>query len=122
MARAFHGYSPMQDIAFDAEAVARFITDVISGPGAVFVTETGMCGGVVSPLYFNPSALLATELVWWAPDGGRELREAFEAWAKESGAQLAGFSALHDDRLPAVTRIFRSAGFTPAETTFLKRL
>lgn len=120
MSAAFHAYSPWRDVPCEASAVASFAERCVLA-GAVFVDGRGMCGGSISELYFNPSFRIAIEFVWWAPHGGRELREAFEVWARAEGAHGVQFSALGDDRLPAVARIYRRAGFRAAETAFIKR-
>jgi hypothetical protein len=118
----FHAYSPFKDIPFDPEATARFVAGCIE-TGAVFLSEHGMCGGVVAPFYFNPRFTQATEFFWWSPvkGEGRELREAFEAWAKEAGASAVQFGALADGKYEDVARNYTAAGFKPMETTFLKR-
>lgn len=117
----FHAYSPWRSVPMDMAAVETLARGLLTG-GAIFVSESGMCGGILAPLYFAPSRLVATELFWWAPQDGQALREAFEGWAREQGAFAAQFSALADDRLPAVARIYRRSGFRPAETAFIKGL
>jgi hypothetical protein len=82
-----------------------------------------MVGGVLSPLYFNPAKVVAAELFWWAPDGGgRELREAFEAWARQAGAFAVQFSGLADAQAERVAALYRRAGYRPVETGYLKEL
>lgn len=117
----FHAYMPLRDIPYDLPALNTFVAHLIEN-GAIFLSEDGICGGLLSPMYFNPSYVVGVELFWWAPKEGRALRQVFEAWARECGASAVQFSALGDDRLPAVTRLYRKAGFTPAEMTFFKRL
>lgn len=120
LGRAFHAYSPWRGVSYDHDAIRAFVAGCIE-TGAIFLSETGMCGGLVSPLYFNPAFRIGVEFFWWAPDGGSALRQAFEDWAREEGAQGVQFSALSDEHLPAVTRIYRRSGFAPAETAFVKR-
>jgi hypothetical protein len=117
----FHAYSCHRGIPFDAEAFRGVAERLVEG-GAVFLSDDGMCGGLVSPLYFNPAFSVAVELFWYAPNGGKGLREEFEAWAEEQGVSAIQFSAMADDHLPAVTRLYRRAGYAPIETLFLKRL
>lgn len=118
----FHAYGPWRHVPFDAEALTAFIAGVIE-KGVVFLSDTGMIGGVLSPVYFNPAYVLAVEFFWWAPKGGgTPLREAFEAWAKEEGAHEVQFAALADDNRERVERIYARAGYSPREIAFSKRL
>lgn len=131
LAGRFHAYSPWKHVTPDPEAIATFAAHCIEN-GAVFITDDqdgqdgddtgGMCGGVLTPLYFAPDFKVAVELVWWAPRGGQALRAAFEDWARSVGASAIQFSALGDEHLPAVSRIYRRAGFVLAEAAFLKEL
>lgn len=117
MAKAFHAYSPWRDVPFDEDAFRQVATGIIE-TGAIFLSEEGMCGGVIHPLYFSPSVRIGIEFFWWR---GGALRKDFEAWCKEQGAFGVQFSAMADEHLPAVTRLYRSAGFEAAETAFVKR-
>lgn len=91
--------------------------------GGVFTNESGFIAGMLTPLHFSPNTLVATELAWWAPSGGgRELREAFETWARETGATLIQCSALADDNFETVNRNFNSAGYKLAELNYIKEL
>lgn len=119
-AEAFHAYSPYRTIPIDDDALEGFLTALIEG-GGIFLTDTGFCGGTVVPAYFNPDFLMAAELFWHAPQGGgRELREAFEAWGKAQGCFAVTFSAMTDEHLPVVSRIYRRAGFRQGEVSFVK--
>lgn len=122
LGRAFHAASPWRDVAYDADATANTVAGAITGPGVVFLTENGMIGGIVSPLWFNPAVKVGIEMFWWAPTGGRALREAFEQWAKSEGATMIQFSALADENLERVDRIYSRSGFTRAETVYVKGL
>lgn len=118
---AFHAYGTWRDVSLDREAFATFARAVVTGPGAIFLTADGMCGGLLSPAYFNPAFVIAAELFWWAPSEGRALREAFEGWARDQGAHAVQFSAMPDEHFDGVARLYRMAGFHPAETAFVKR-
>ncbi|HEY9219546.1 MAG TPA: hypothetical protein VIO94_15975 [Phenylobacterium sp.] len=118
--RAFHAYGTWSHVPLDEDAFGAFAHNVIAGAGAIFVTDDGMCGGVLVPAYFNPSFVMAAELFWWAPSEGRALREAYEAWAKSEGAAAVQFSAMTDEHLPGVSRLYRMGGFRQAEVAFVK--
>lgn len=116
----FHAYGPYRDIPFDEAGLGAFVGGLIEH-GVVFLSDDGMLGGVLSPLYFNPSAVMGAELFWWAGKSGRQLREAFEVWARERGALGVQFSGLCDERSDTIRKVFARAGYTAAETAFFKR-
>lgn len=118
---SFHAYCPYAEIPFDPVAFREFCARLIEG-GVIFLSSDGMIGGLLSPLYFNPSISGAAELFWYARDGGRELREAFETWGKEAGAQIIQFSGLVNEREAASRRLFRAAGYRATEVAFMKRV
>ncbi len=120
-AKAFHAESVHAWIPTDDEALTVWMAGLIEG-GAVFLSDEGIIGGVILPLYFNPSYRIAAELFWWAPKEGRALREAYEAWAKEQGAFISQFSGQRNERAETVEKLFRRAGYTPVETGYMKRL
>jgi hypothetical protein len=120
LARRFHAYSPWSVIPCDDGAIEAFAASLIEN-GVILLTDDGMCGGAINPLYFSPSFTIGIEFFWFAPSGDNGLRAAFEAWCRERGAVGVQFSALADDHLPAVARLYRRAGFEPAETAFVKR-
>lgn len=122
LAKQFHSYSIWKDAPFNDEAVFDTIFACLT-EGGVFTNETGFIGGIVVPLHFNPMIKIATELAWFAPQGGgRELRESFEDWARESGAHIVQFSALGDGKIDKVHENFVQNGFVLAELQYLKRL
>lgn len=119
MGRDFHSYSPWSHVPFDREATKDFIGRVIDG-GVVFVSDVGMIGGVLNPLYFNPSHVVAVELFWWASSGGVKLMKAFEDWAEEGGAKGLQFSALGDAKSDRMDVLFTRAGYRKVETGYFK--
>jgi len=119
MGEEFHAYSPWRGIEFDREAVHGFVTRLIE-VGVVFLSETGMIGGLMNPLYFNHAHNVACELFWWAKGGGRELMEAFEGWALENSAAGIQFSALGDAQSERMDMLFTRAGYSKVETGYYK--
>lgn len=117
---AFHAYSPYREIAFDPEGFRSFAGQLIEC-GAVFLSEDGMLGGLLVPLYFNPAVVMGAELFWWAGKTGKALRDAFEAWARDEGAHGVQFSGLTDQREETIRKVFERAGYARAETAFFKR-
>lgn len=119
--RDFHAVSPWREIPFDGDSTSAFCSKLIDG-GVILVSDTGMIGGLMNPLYFNPSYVVACELFWWAKSGGRELMEAFESWAEKEGALALQFSALGDDKEERMARLFDRAGYRKVETGYFKEI
>lgn len=117
----FHAYSPWSGIAFNADATKAFCARLIDG-GVILISDTGMIGGLLNPLYFNPEHIVACELFWWAKSGGRALMEAFEEWGRENGAHSFQFSALGDDKAERMARLFDRAGYRRVETGWFKEV
>lgn len=117
---AFHAMSPYRSIPFDPEAFADFAGRLIRG-GVILLSDDGMIGGLLSPLYFNPAVVMGAELFWYAGKTGKALREGFEAWSRANGAQGVQFSGLADERQAAIRRVFERAGYTAGEQAFFKR-
>lgn len=117
-AKAFHGYSPWSRYPMDEAATEIYARNVMAG-GVIILSDTGMIGGLLSPVPFAPDLVVAVELFWW---GDGQLKKAFESWARESGAKAVQFSALADDRSDIMARLFRRDGYRPVETGYLKDL
>lgn len=117
----FHAYAVWSQIPLNRNDLADFLGRVIEH-GAVFLSEDGMVGGVLNPLYFNRAYVTASELFWWARKGGRDLLRAFEQWAHENKVVGVTFSGLADEHAKAIERIFRHEGYVPIETGFYKRI
>lgn len=117
----FHAASPHRVDAVDPEGWAATAKAMIEA-GGVFVSQGGMIGGVLAPLYFNPAVVYAYELFWWAPDGaGMALQREFRAWVKESGAVGIHWTALADDSLPRMDRIYARSGAVKTEVAYRER-
>jgi len=124
-ASRFHRKSVWADCAFDEDAVAQFLGSLeASEDGFLRCTDHGIIGGVLTPLWFSPGAVLATELFWYSedPKEGRALREAFEEWASDRGAAAVQMSAQANERERALRRIMSGAGYHPTEVSFWKAL
>lgn len=117
--RDFHEYSPWSSIPFDRLATEAFVRSVIDR-GVIFLGEGGMIGGVMNPLYFNPSYSVACELFWWAKSGGRKLMQAFEEWGVNNNAKGIQFSALGDDKSDRMDVLFNRAGYRKVEIGYFK--
>lgn len=117
----FLAESPHRWVPFDPDAFSGFAAHMIEH-GAIFLSDDGFIGGMLVPCYFNPAFTFASELFWFARKEGRQLREAFEAWARAAGADAIAASGLVDDREAAVRRIWTRAGYAASEIAFMKRI
>jgi len=116
----FLAYSVHKEWPLDPEAFAVFAGRLIDG-GVIYLSDDGMLGGMLNPLYFNPAIVLGCELFWWARKDAQALRVAFEDWCRAKGAVGVNFTGMRDERAPAVERIYSRAGYVATETGFLKR-
>lgn len=124
MGRQFHSMSPHKPVAdYDGDAVARTLAFLIGHPdGLVVRSDTGVLGGFMAPIFFNPRVRMMEENFWWAQGGGQELRRFFEARAKAMGAQFVYFTTLENDRIGAIDRVMKRDGYRPVERRYMKEL
>lgn len=114
----FHAMS-RQPFHFDTAAAEKFAHILIKNADSqIFVSDTGMIGGVLTPAFCAPNWVMAVELFWWAEKDGLKLLQAFEDWAAESGAQEVRMTSL--DALPRADRLLRECSFEPAEISYRK--
>ena len=121
LARAFHAYGVWRNAPFDEDAVRATFAQMMDGDRAYLeATPSGLVGGVLVPLWFSPSVIIAAELFWYAeaPGEGRRLRQRFEAWAREMGADHIQFSAMADEKQNVLTRLFSRSGYELCELGF----
>ncbi len=88
------------------------------------ITEHGAVAGMLTPLWFAPSVVIASELFWYSqkPGEGKALRERFEAWAKERGARFAHLSGMANENEERLRRTLRGQGYNDMEIGFIKEL
>ena len=133
LAKTFHTASPMHGvIEFDPEGYSAFYLSALENETmGVWLAETegeivGIVGAIAYPLYFNPSAVVVQELWWWlAPEfrgAGGKMFKQIELWAKERNASALFMIALEDDRAAKMEKLYKRAGFTPMERTFIKKV
>lgn len=114
----FHEQS-QQPFPFNAEAAERFARIMIENEDAqIFISDTGMIGGVLTPAYVAPNWVMAVELFWWADGGGLKLLYAFENWAKEMGAREIRMTSLA--ALERADGLLRGLSYAPAEISYRK--
>lgn len=135
LAESFHMASPMHGvIGFDAAGYSQFYLSSLQNDNVgVWLAEiddeiVGICGALVYPMYFNPSALVVQELWWWLTPASRgsgaggKMFKQIEQWSKEKDASALFMIALEDSRAKKMENLYIRAGFKPMERTFIKEV
>lgn len=124
MGRQFHAMSPHKWLGdYDAGAVTNMLAYLIGSPDAIVVTNgVGCVGGIIAPVYFDPTKRMLEESFWWAEKGGRDLLRAFEAIGRQKGAQFLYLSTLENERTAVIDRVVKAAGYLPVERRYVKEL
>ena len=135
LAQAFHAASPMHgSIGFDVPGYSQFYLSSLQNDNiGIWLAEienniVGICGALVYPLYFNPSALVVQELWWWLTPASRgsgaggQMFKQIEQWAKDKNASALFMIALEDNRAKKMENLYIRAGFKPMERTFIKEV
>ena len=135
LAQAFHTASPMHgSIGFDVPGYSQFYLSSLQNDSiGIWLAEienniVGICGALVYPLYFNPSALVVQELWWWLTPASRgsgaggQMFKQIEQWAKDKDASALFMIALEDNRSKKMENLYVRAGFRPMERTFIKEV
>lgn len=119
--RAFFDMSPWAYRSeYNEGDLKKSLAAIISGEGAIFVSETGICGGLIFPLYFNFAHKIAQELFWYSDGDGRSLRSAFEGWAKDNGATEILMTCLANEREAGMRRLLRRDGYKEIEISLVR--
>jgi GNAT superfamily N-acetyltransferase len=135
LAESFHMASPMHGvIAFDVAGYSQFYLSSLQNDSVgIWLAEiddeiVGICGALVYPMYFNPSALVVQELWWWLTPASRgsgaggKMFKQIEQWSKEKDASALFMIALEDSRAKKMENLYIRAGFKPMERTFIKEV
>jgi hypothetical protein len=135
LAESFHIASPMHGvIGFDADGYSQFyLTSLKNDSIGIWLAEidneiVGICGALVYPMYFNPSALVVQELWWWltpksrGSGAGGKMFKQIKDWSKEKDASALFMIALEDSRAKKMENLYIRAGFKPMERTFIKEV
>ena len=135
LAESFHMASPMHGvIGFDAAGYSQFYMSSLQNDNVgIWLAEidgeiVGICGALVYPMYFNPSALVVQELWWWLTPASRgsgaggQMFKQIEQWSKEKDASALFMIALEDNRAKKMENLYIRAGFKPMERTFIKEV
>lgn len=122
MAVKFVAASPYNSVTPNLAHLEGLFHHLVEDPDkCIFVTEGGFICGLLSPLFFAPEVVIATELAWWAEDGtGEALKSSFEDWAKHMGVSAAQFSTLNNQFAPQMAARLTEDGYTPVEVGYMK--
>lgn len=114
----------------DRDAVSASFAGVVDAGGFVVADVdgvlVGVCGFAVVPLWFNPSYLMATTVVWWVRPSsrahglGNELLREAENIAKKQGARSLLVTVRKDSTM-AVSKIL-GLGYRLSQSQYLKGL
>lgn len=124
MGAKFHAMSPHGFLGeYDPEGIANLLFFMATNTGAILLTNgEGLIGGILAPVYFAPTRIMAEESFWWAGKGGGELLAAFEEAAKAKGAHFVLLSTLENEQSAVIDRIVTRKGYAPVERRYIKEL
>lgn len=108
-------------LSFNPEDFAAICRELLEH-GAIFCSDGGLLGLMVSPSIYNRADRVCSELFFWAPDGrGDALRRAGEGWAANH-ADLLVMGCHEPGPVERITNWYRRAGYTPIGRQFAKGL
>ena len=127
--RKFFDSLAYADITYCEASAARWL-DIMRAHGVLLISEVddepvGMAGGIYSPFIFNDSHKVGAEVMWWVEPEyrrngiGSEMLQALEDAAEREGLIRWSMMAI-EDSAEQVGKIYREAGYTPAERTYVK--
>lgn len=120
----FHAMSPHRFMGeYDSSAMGRVLAFMIgSSSCAVFMNGSGVIGGTIAPLYFNPSRLMVEENFWFADRDGGQLLQSLLNWGHEMGANYLAMSTLENEKSEVIDKLMRRKGFVLLERRYLKEI
>ena len=125
-ARRFFERSVWADhVTLNEAGVAAALESLQGNPNAYLeINDAGAIGGMLSPLWFSPEVVIASELFWYSEQSGEgvKLRERFEAWAKDRGARYVQMSAMANEHEARIRRTLGEQGYSAKEIGFIKEL
>jgi len=125
-AKRFFENSVWRDhVKLSEDGVTAALSMLSTNPDAYFeMTDGGAIGGMLTPLWFAPDVIVASELFWYSeqPGEGAKLRERFEAWAKDRGARFVQFSAQINEYEERLRRTLATQGYDAKEIGFIKEI
>lgn len=114
--------SAWPDRLYDQQAIAAFFDGAIKNNDILALTTErgGIAVFIVVPMFLNPRALVASELVFYGNGDALPLLSAVEVWAREKGAMLMHTDYHHT--MKDASPLYERRGFAPFETVWAKVL
>ena len=117
-------------VAASAEDIEKSLMTVLE-IGAIFVAEIdgavrGFIAGLVHPAWFSPHTKIAMEMAWWMEEdyrkgtAGVRLVQAYESWAKQTGASFICMSDLIVNGEAPLSGLLPRMGYRLTERTHMK--
>lgn len=120
------GYS--KDTIYNESDVHDLLVNLIENDWLLTDGESGMLGFVIFPMIMNRAHLMAQELFWWVNEDKRgsslgiSLLSSAEKLAKEHGAKTMLMLSLNDLAGEKVNKLYRSRGYVPRESVYMRAL
>lgn len=132
MAQQFYATTSYAEICPMEDVQAAGLAILLMDTGVMLVAEhegvvVGMTGLHIEPFTFNPSVMMATELVFWVNPESRgasvaaQLLSAITAACRDKGCHFIRMMTLHDSP-PQAAMLYEREGYAPSEHAFTKRL
>lgn len=119
MAKAFYAASPYKNAGMDEHETTEVLRACIDF-GCLYMTDSGFIAGLPVPLFVNSKVNIATEIAWWAPEGGgKALLDAFESWAETSDCLIKKMTNLMSPHTDKVHGILTGRGYIPIELAYV---
>jgi hypothetical protein len=113
---------------FNVAKTHQFVLQCIAADDALCIVIDAPVSGLLiarqADSVFGDLCYAQEIVIWVEPDARghawRDLRTAYEAWAKQRGCQKISLSRQEHIRPKAMDRLFRAAGYAPGEVVYFK--
>ena len=133
MCSKFISYTEYRDVIGTVDEEIGAALRQLLEMGAIFVAEIegivkGFIACMICPAWFSPSVRVALEMAWWMEEDARKgtaairLVQAYEKWAKESGASFICMSDLVVADGAPLENMLGRMGYRMTERTHMKGL
>lgn len=133
MAKEFVAFTPYHEFLTATDDELRATIRWFTENATVFIADAdgvavGMLCAMLTPVWYAPRYQMATELAWWVAPSHRRgtaairLLQAYESWARESGAVMVNMSNLEVGDSSQVSSMLTRMGYQRTEQTHTKRI
>lgn len=122
-AAAFYNRTDWADVIplEDNALLKTLVHYILSDTSLVLVSEDSLFIGTLMPFPFNQAHFFGQEVIWVGKQGRAMLLD-FEEWCKEKNLKVIVMSGFVTEREPALRRLYKTYGYKPMETTYLKEV